>query len=153
MQDNYTPRRGDDRVAETPTVPNLNPLLETRLGLLEQIVRNSEPTSMRLLETTQQEMLAKMDELTEVSNTVVLAGQSDTAALNNRIERTERKLDTLTNELATTNQLLNDMLKHLGKPGQTGHAAASSALRTHVVKPGNTTPAATGGPSGSSQRY
>jgi len=153
MQLNYTPKRGEERIVETQTAPYSNPLLETRLGLLEQIVRNSEPSSLRQLETTQQEMLARMDELTEVSNTVVLAGQSDTAELHSRIERTEKKLDTLTTELATTNQLLNDMLKHLGKPGQTGQAVASSALRTHVVKPGSTTPAATGGPSGSSRRY
>ena len=140
-------------MVETQT-PNPNPLLETRLGLLEQIIRNSEPASLRQLETTQQEMLARMDELTEVSNTVVHTRQEEKEEMNSRIERTERKLDTLTSELATTNQLLNDMLKHLGKPGQqTGQAAASSALRTQVVKPGTTTPAATGGPSGSSRRY
>ena len=83
---------------------------------------------------------------------MVLAGQkSDTSELDQRVERTERKLDTLTSELATTNQLLNDMLKHFAKPAlQTGQAAAASALRTHVVKPGSTTPAATGGPSGPS---
>ena len=53
MQENhYTPRRGEDRIVETQSAHNPTPLLETRLGLLEQIVRNSEPTSLHLLETT-----------------------------------------------------------------------------------------------------
>ena len=41
QESQYTPRRGEERIVDAIIAPT--PLLETRLGLLEQIMRDSEP--------------------------------------------------------------------------------------------------------------
>ena len=123
-------------------------LLESRLGLLEQAARQPS-NSMQQIIRNQNQMVARIEELTEVSNLMVTDGKD---ALHRRIDHTETKIDIITTELAKTNQLLQDVLTQLGKSAPTEPAEAISAFKSQVVKPGVTTPVAIGGPKGTSRR-
>ena len=72
-------------------------------------------------------------------------------ALTKRVERTGKKVDKITTELAITNQMLRSMLQKLGDTAP-APAVTISAFKPHVVKPGHITPVAEGGPAGASRR-
>ena len=93
-------------------------------------------------------MVSRIEELTEVSNLMVTEGKD---ALTKRVEQTEEKVDTITTELAITNQMLRSMLQKLGDTAP-APAVTISAFKSQVVKPGHTTPVAEGGPAGASRR-
>jgi len=87
-----------------------------------------------------------VEELTEVSNAMVLA---QPAALS-RIAKLEAELESLRTEVTKSHQLIGDLLK-ITSSQATPKPASTPGFKSYVVRPG-TTPAATGGPKGTSAR-
>jgi hypothetical protein len=143
-----TPRREEER--STPSSVgsnNSDRLLEARLGSVEQALRQPDNSIQQIIRN-QNEMVSRIEELTEVSNLMVTEGKD---ALTKRVEQTEQKVDKITTELAITNQMLRSMLQKLGDTAP-APAVTISAFKSQVVKPGHTTPVAEGGPAGASRR-
>jgi hypothetical protein len=135
----FTPARGEDYM----TLLNVT---EAKQGKAEPM---SNPHYQEILQK-QNAMIARMDELTEVSNQLS-AGQP-VQDLATRMDKQDETLKQLQGEQAKTNLLLESMLAQL-KPAQSGVPVTATGFRTQVVKPGQTTPAAVGGPqTGSSGR-
>jgi hypothetical protein len=97
----------------------------------------------------QKTMISRLDELTEVSNLMVNA-QAGTAVAA-RLDKHDEALTQMKEEQAKTNLLLTGLLDKL-TTAKTEAAVSTTAFRSQVVKPGRTTPAAIGGPNGSSGR-
>ena len=118
--------------------------MEQRISLLEHRQRQSES-----LADAQLTIMTRVEELTEVSNSMVLerTAPNDSA----RLGRVETELSEMRTEMNRTNQLLADLLQHIGRPNNFS-AGATPQFKSHVVKPVSATPAAGGGPYGSSGR-
>ena len=145
----YTPARGENymttQMGETrnnDSRPHVADSSQTNQMVIQQILR------------TQDEMMTRMEELTEASNALVATRTLPTEInIEKRLETQEQTIHHLREQQDKTNQLLSEMLHQMGKPAErTGAAGSTSAFRSQVVKPGHTTPAATGGPKGTSAR-
>ena len=134
-----TPARGEDYT----TVMNATEAKQVKAEPTENI-------HYQELLKTQTAMISRMDELTEVSNQ--MAEAQPVRDLATRMDKQDETLKQMQGEQAKTNLLLESMLAQL-KPAQSGATGTTPGFRTQVVKPGQTTPAAVGGPqTGSSGR-
>jgi len=135
----YTPARGEDYMT-----------LQNQSGLKQTDKPVAPPHSIQEIMNVQQTLINRMEELTEVSNLMVKAPPP--RELVTRMDKQDETLSQLREEQTKTNSMLAELLAQL-KPAQATAVGTTPAFRTTVVKPGQTTPAAVGGPQkGSSGR-
>ena len=136
--------RVEAQTNESPT----DPLTDHRLQLLEQVARQTDHAVIQQTAAVHKNIMKRVEELTEVANTMVLA---QPAALN-RITKLEAELESLREEVTKYHKLIGDLLKLTGTSQATPIPASTPGFKSYVVRPGITTPAATGGPKGTSAR-
>jgi hypothetical protein len=135
----YTPARGEDYMT-----------LQNQSGLRQADKPAAPSQTIQEIIGVQQTLITRMEELTEVSNLMVNAPPPQ--ELVTRMDKQDEALSQLKAEQTRTNSMLAELLAKL-KPAQLPDAGITTAFRTTVVKPGQTTPAALGGPQkGSSGR-
>ena len=94
----------------------------------------------------------RLDELTEVSNSLVSTRQIPQSYIDKRMEKNEEEIGTLRKEIGKVSQLVTDMLQQSSNPARPIETGVTPTFKAFVVKTGMTTPAARGGPNGPSGR-